>query len=120
LGMTGLLYWRVDDWQMADPWNDPNHQIKGELYPGDGMLFYPGDQVGLPKDRMVPSLRVKALRDGVEDFEYVQMLTRLGKGKLALELSKTAGADWQNWTLDPQVLAATRIKLGHAIEKLQK
>jgi Domain of unknown function (DUF4091) len=119
LGMTGLLYWRVDDWQMSDPWNDPNHKIKGEFYPGDGMLFYPGDRVGLPKDRMVPSLRVKALRDGVEDFEYVQMLKRLGKGKLALELSKTAGADWQNWTLDPQVLAATRIKLGNAIEKLQ-
>jgi hypothetical protein len=120
LGMTGLLYWRVDDWQMTDPWDHPNHQIKNQLYPGDGMLFYPGDRVGLTKDRMIPSMRVKALRDGVEDYEYVQILKQLGKGKLALELSKTAGADWQNWTLDPQVLAATRIKLGNEIERLQK
>ncbi len=116
LGMTGLLYWRVDDWQMANPWDNPNHQIQNGVYPGDGMLFYPGDQVGLAHDRMIPSLRVKALRDGVEDFEYVQILQRLGKSKRAIEISKLAGADWHNWTLDPQVLAAARIKLGNEIE----
>lgn len=116
LGMTGLLYWRVDDWQMANPWDNPNNQIQNAFYPGDGMLFYPGDRVGLSKERMIPSMRIKALRDGVEDFEYVQILTRIGKGKRALEISKTAGADWQNWTLDPQVLAAARIKLGNEIE----
>jgi Domain of unknown function (DUF4091) len=119
LGMTGLLYWRVDDWQMANPWDHPNHQIQNGFYPGDGMLFYPGNRVGLAKDRMIPSLRIKALRDGVEDFEYVQILKRLGKGKLALELAKPAGADWQNWTLDPQVLASARMKLGHEIDRLQ-
>jgi hypothetical protein len=34
----------------------------------------------------------------------VQILKQLGKQR-ALEIAKTAGADWQNWTLDPQVLA---------------
>ncbi len=116
LGMKGLLYWRVDDWQMANPWDHPNHQIKNGNYPGDGMLFYPGDRVGLSKDRMIPSMRIKAVRDGVEDFEYVQILNRLGKQKFALEIAKTAGANWQDWTLDPQILDSARIKLGNAIE----
>jgi hypothetical protein len=119
LGMKGLLYWRVDDWQMANPWDRPNHQSQNGFYPGDGMLFYPGDRVGLSKDRMMPSMRIKALRDGVEDFEYVQILNRLGKGDRALEIAKTAGANWEEWTLDPQVLAAARIKLGNEIERLQ-
>jgi hypothetical protein len=60
-------------------------------------------------------LLIKALRDGVEDFEYVQILKQLGKQR-ALEIAKTAGADWQNWTLDPQVLASARIKLGNEID----
>jgi hypothetical protein len=61
-------------------------------------------------------LLIKALRDGVEDFEYVQILKRLGKQQRALEIAKTAGTDWQNWTLDPKVLASARIKLGNEID----
>jgi hypothetical protein len=119
LGMKGVLYWRVDDWQMANPWDNPNNQIKNGFYPGDGMLFYPGDRVGLSKARMIPSMRIKAVRDGVEDFEYVQILNRLHRGDRALKIARTAGADWEKWTLDPQVLAAARIKLGNEIERLQ-
>jgi hypothetical protein len=116
LGMKGLLYWRVDNWDMANPWDNPNNILAKGFYPGDGMLFYPGDRVGLGKDKMMPSLRIKALRDGVEDFEYVQILKRLGKQQRALEIAQTAGADWQNWTLDPKVLTSARIKLGNEID----
>ena len=56
LGLTGLLYWSVDRWT-ADPWNDVNTYTNkdGWHFPGEGMLVYPGRQVGL--QGVVPSMR---------------------------------------------------------------
>lgn len=36
------------------------------------MLFYCGKQVGIK--RVVPSMKLKWLRKGVEDYEYLEML----------------------------------------------
>jgi hypothetical protein len=45
-------------------------------YPnGDGFLIYPGNPVG--HDGIVASIRVEAARDGVEDYEYLDLLKSL-------------------------------------------
>jgi hypothetical protein len=107
LGLTGLLYWRADDWS-ADPWVLPAGY--GDC-PGEGMLVYPGERVGLP-GQVVPSMRLKWLRDGVDDYDYLELLKQAGEGEWALEQARLVGPDWTNWTRDPAVLANVREQLG--------
>lgn len=116
LGLSGFLYWRVDLWT-NDPWNNVQTLSRdGNHYPGEGMLVYPGQQVGIKG--VVPSMRLKWLRDGVEDYEYIEILKRLGRGNWALEVSRSVGSDWKNWTKDPKALESARRKLGDEIEKI--
>ncbi len=116
LGLTGALYWRVDLWTQ-DPWNNVDTYSEGDRhYPGEGMLVYPGETVGI--DGVVPSMRLKWMRDGVEDYEYIEILKNLGEEDWALEMSRSVGADWKHWTRDPQKLEAARIRLGNKIEQL--
>ena len=113
LSFSGLLYWRIDNWT-ADPWNDVGTYSNGKYtYSGDGMLVYPGEQVGI--NGVVPSMRLKWLREGVEDYEYVALLKQRGQGDWALGLARQVGADWHNWTQDPQQLERVRRQLGEAL-----
>jgi Domain of unknown function (DUF4091) len=117
LGLTGLLYWQNDLWT-KDPWYDvQTYAADGDNYPGEGMLLYPGAEVGI--EGIVPSMRIKWLRDGVEDYEYVQILKGLGRKDLALKLARTAGRDWRNWTQDLRVVESVRLQLGREIHKLK-
>ncbi|XXF75847.1 DUF4091 domain-containing protein [Myxococcaceae bacterium GXIMD 01537] len=52
---------------------------------GDGTLFYPGTpaRLGTAAHQPVVSLRLKHLRDGLEDYEYLRLLVRLGEGDFA-------------------------------------
>lgn len=117
LGLTGLLYWRIDLWT-TDPWNNINtffnRNENNRPYPGEGMLVYPGAQVGV--EGIVPSMRLKWLREGVEDYEYVEIMKRLGQAGRAIEISRSVGSDWYNWTKDPNVLESVRRQLGEEIE----
>ncbi len=118
LGLNGLLYARVDDWK-KDPWNDvQTFKMDNYEFPGEGMLVYPGAQVGI--NGVAPSMRLKWLRDGVEDYEYIEILKKMGRGNWALKVSKTVGADWKNWTHSPGVLESGRRKLGDEIDRLSK
>jgi hypothetical protein len=117
LNLTGLLYWRVDRWP-SDPWNDVNNTgtYSSANFPGEGMLVYPGKPVGV--QGVVPSMRLKWLRDGVEDYDYIQILKNLGKEDQALQIARSVGADWTNWTRDPNEIEAARVKLGETISQL--
>ena len=107
LNLTGLLYWRVDKWP-SDPWNNVNNAgtYSSANYPGEGMLVYPGQPVGVKG--VVASMRLKWLRDGVEDYDYVQILKDLGKGDMAMQITRSVGPDWTNWTRDPNAIEAAR------------
>jgi hypothetical protein len=90
-GATGFLYWRMTYWQNPDPWHDvANVEGFGVDYArnGDGILLYPGDADGtLGPDLLLPwpgfdgpvvSLRMKQIRDGLEDWELLLMADALG------------------------------------------
>lgn len=116
LGLTGVLYWQVDLWT-DDPWNNvESFSEPNRHYPGEGMLFYPGEQVGIKG--IVPSIRAKWLREGVEDYEYVEILKGLGRGYWAIETIRKIASDWKQWTRNPQDLETTRKLLGEEIERL--
>lgn len=94
-GVNGMLYWgtavyvNVNDVQNRyprDPYNDPESFM---LAMGDGFLVYPGKPYGL--DSPVPSIRLEAIRDGMEDYEYLLMLETLAE-KYATDF-RAAGFD---------------------------
>ncbi len=113
LGLKGLLYWRVDLWT-ADPWNEANSS-QFPQYPGEGMLVYPGKMVGI--EGVAPSMRLKWLRDGVEDYEYIELLKEAGAGAWALQVAAEVGGAWDRWTRDPQQLETARRRLGMELSR---
>lgn len=116
LGLTGMLYWRVDFWT-KNPWTDVQTYVKKEdHYPGEGMLVYPGKQVGI--EGVTPSMRLKWVREGVEDYEYIEILKRLRRQNWVRRVSQSVGYDWKNWTRNPNVLESTRRQLGNEIDRL--
>jgi hypothetical protein len=121
LGFTGYLYWATDLRSEDDPWGEVpvyglnDARYEPYTYPGEGHLVYPGEQVGVAG--VVASMRLKWVRDGVDDYEYVEALKRLGRGDEALEICRRVGRDWRHWTKSPGELEAARRQLGEAIEK---
>jgi uncharacterized protein (TIGR03437 family) len=117
LGLTGLLYWKVDGWS-SDPWNQVNNTgtFSPGNYPGEGMLVYPGAQVGI--QGVAPSMRLKWLRDGVEDYEYLQLLKKAGQQAFAQAKSTTVGADWSSWTKDVNLLLSVREEMGAELSRI--
>jgi hypothetical protein len=117
LNLTGLLYWRIDRWT-SDPWNNVNNTgaFSSANYPGEGMLVYPGQPVGV--QGVVASMRLKWLRDGVEDYEYIQILKNLGKADLAMQIARSVGPDWTHWTRDADAIDSARQQLGQAINEI--
>ena len=117
-GLSGLLYWRIDRWD-GDPWTHVNNTgvFSAGNYPGEGLLLYPGGPVGLP-DGAAPSIRLKQLRAGVQDFEYVEMLKHLGRGDWALQRVRTVASDWHNWSKSGEAVESVRHELGAEINRL--
>jgi hypothetical protein len=117
LNLTGLLYWRIDRWT-SDPWNNVNNTgvFSSANYPGEGMLVYPGQPVGI--QGVVASMRLKWLRDGVEDYEYIQILKNLGKADLAMQTARSVGPDWTHWARDAGTIDSARQQLGQAINRI--
>ena len=88
-------------------------------YNGDGVLFYPGP------DGPVPSIRLKCVRDGLEDYEYLWLLRRgiaeveagrrsapthwLARARVALDVDASVVTSLAEYSSDAeQVLGARR------------
>jgi hypothetical protein len=81
-GGSGLLIWETFAWDnvydgSGNPWQDPYTRL------GNGSLtyFYPptrdGESSKRPDFTITPSLRLETLREGIDDFEYAQILENL-------------------------------------------
>ena len=111
-GITGLLYWSTVFWSAPDrnPWEDPGFRIR---FNGDGFLFYPGDEAGV--EGPIASLRLKNLRDGMQDYEYFAILEARGGKDVVDEVVRAAVPTWGAWEQDPYRLLALRTRLAEEI-----
>ena len=69
-GSDGFLYWCLNQWTETvnrGPLTNARGTGTGR-YNGAGIIFYPGP------DGPVPSIRMKNMRDGLEDYEYLWLL----------------------------------------------
>lgn len=113
MGVTGVLYWTVDYWQ-HNPWRNINYSDSGCCFPGEGTLVYPGKPAGVVG--VVPTIRLAWISQGIDDYDYVQLLRDSGHGPLARRIIDAAAHSWSRWTQSPRVLAHVRSRLATAIE----
>jgi hypothetical protein len=83
-GATGFLYWDIAAWIDNDPWGSENKWY----LPGDGVLLYPGNHAGtlapagspsdVAIDGPIPSYRLKALRQGLQDWALFRLADQQG------------------------------------------
>jgi uncharacterized protein (TIGR03382 family) len=66
----------------------------------------------------VPSLRLKHIRDGVEDYEYLAMLVKLGDPALAQKLARDVVPAAHRISDDPDVILEARRTAGRRIAEL--
>jgi Glycoside hydrolase 123, catalytic domain len=119
----GLLYWNTTNWRQGNPWQKTDTFMGAN---GDGSLFYPGP-VG-----PLPSIRLEILRDGVDDYDYLFILTEIlkkNKGKIPAKLYSKAKnlldikalcGDLRNYSRDSEAYLKRREAIGNMIDKLQK
>ena len=109
-----MYYWAVDHWS-RNAWADVTYRSKdGQAWPGEGMLVYPGAAAGVTG--VVSSMRLKWIRDGVEDYDLIALARAHGVPGLAKELDQVAGHGWAGATTDAAVLEAARRQLLEALE----
>lgn len=123
-GMKGLLYWGgMAHWaRVEDPWQQAPYYVgkgvlqqgqKGIIYHGEGSLVYPARAVGY--DGIVPSIRLKALRDGIEDYEYLALLERAGRRADAEKIVRPLTESFFKWEKNPAAYATARARLAAMI-----
>gem|GEM_PF-6381986 len=70
--MTGCDYWSINAWYTSNPWITPATYMidKSHWQNGNGCLLYPWDRMPY----FIPSIRYEVLREGLEDYIYLQTL----------------------------------------------
>jgi hypothetical protein len=122
--MKGLLYWGgMSYWRETDdPWlhapvytgrGAPQQGDTGIRFNGEGSLVYPARQAGY--DGIVPTIRLKALRDAIEDYEYLVMLDRLGRSAEAERIVRRLTESWFQWDKDPAAYEKARAEIAAMI-----
>ncbi len=111
-GITGLLYWSTTNWASTrDVWTDP--LTYRDQYNMEGSLLYPGVDAGV--QGLVASIRLKEIREGLEDYEYLRILAQR-RGRAAAEnVVKKIARTWQDWDTDPVHLLEARAEIARSI-----
>jgi hypothetical protein len=75
-GIAGIYYYDTMQAASKDPW--VNNDQFGAV--GDGSLFYPGtpNRIGGHTEIPIESLRMKGIRDGMQDYELLVLAKRAG------------------------------------------
>jgi uncharacterized protein (TIGR03382 family) len=118
--ISGELYYEMTmAYFNGDPWVN-QYNFGGT---GDGTLFYPGTpaKIGGLTEIPVESLRMKMIRDGMEDHELLALAGRLGLADQARQISRAVYAVTYQSTAAPAVLDSARSQLAtlilHALGK---
>jgi len=114
--ITGLLYWSTVT-RVLDPWGNPAFAHPAH-YNGGGFLFYPGVPCGI--DGPISSMRIKNIRDGMEDYEYFVILERLAGKEKVIEIVSAIAPNWWNFSKEPGKLLTAREKLADAVLSAEK
>ncbi|MDC4206543.1 MAG: DUF6067 family protein [Candidatus Manganitrophus sp.] len=105
--LQGELYFdMVYAYGQRDPWGS-QYDFGGN---GDGTLYYPGTPAKIGGTTHIPieSIRLKLLREGMEDYEYMNLLAKLGDGDYAERQVDTVVTRTYDWSRNPADLYRAR------------
>lgn len=125
--ITGFLYWSSVYWQaygsMEGVWERPAFRDK---FWGEGMLLYPGPPAGIRGP--APSIRLKLIREALEDYEYMAMAAGTHGKRQSQKRSRHADAEkttdgivadvvssFQDWSHEPEDYERARERLAELI-----
>jgi hypothetical protein len=123
---TGWVEWEFD-WNAYAAWYEAeNYKEPDRIFNGSGQLIYRGVVMGYQEP--IPSIRLKAQRRGLQDYEYFWLLTQRSKDRKAADqmvneiiyknpFGEAAMLDTEIWRNDPALWEAARIKAGDAIAR---
>ena len=126
--INGLFYPNSTDWD-GQPWTTP---FSNSMSNGDGYLFYPpkDDTLGFDpciadSNRLVPSIRLELLREGLEDYAYLQILSggspSVGVGNPGDSFVKTLAFSETVYNRIPTAIDEVRLDLARLIiENIKK
>ncbi len=120
-GARGILYYRADGWKAGNTlasWNNVDTTACGGGLgrPGDGIFLYPPAPIGSTES--APGIRLKAIRDGIQDYEYARILKDLGQTDFLNSVVLPIAVNWTEWNHDPTALEAARQQLGQRLNQL--
>jgi hypothetical protein len=118
--IEGELYYNMDEAYAygKDPWT--NIRMSGGN--GDGTLFYPGrpSRIGGSTDIPIETIRLKLIREGMEDYEYLALLAKLGGEKLADEFAGRIVKAPYLWETSPEQFMQVRREMGQTLDRLAR
>ena len=141
---TGWPSYVIDSGAVSNrimPWMSWKYRIEGELYyntveafsrnvdpledvflhggNGDGTLFYPGRPRTIGGTTQIPleSLRLKLIREGLEDYEYFVLLSNLTSPETADHWVDQIVENTYTFDPRPETLYQIREKLGEEIQR---
>jgi hypothetical protein len=86
---------------------------------GDGTLFYPGrpERIGGTTDIPIESVRLKLIREGLEDYEYFTQLAALGRTAQVDEVVGRVVRKTYDWEHRPAAFEDARRELGEELNR---
>jgi len=104
--LTGFLYWCATYWDRENPWLS-SATFDSYEHAGEGSWFYPGRPIGL--DGPVPSLRLKNVADGLEDYDLLRMAEEKFGRDYCLEKAAKLSKSLTRYTRNPAKLEIIRV-----------
>ncbi|HZZ83512.1 MAG TPA: DUF4091 domain-containing protein [Anaeromyxobacteraceae bacterium] len=114
-GVAGELYYDMLQAWGREPWTE----VRDFAGNGDGTLLYPGlpDRLGGTHPFPVESIRLKQIRDGLEDLELLRLAAASGQRPLAERLAAELAPSLRRWERDPARYLAARRRLAEAVAR---
>jgi hypothetical protein len=115
----GFVFWHVNCWNSSGnapldvsdtffPKWLPHSSLR---CPGDGVFLYPA------KDRILPSVRLAQLRDGAQDWEWLELAAEKCGREAVDAVSRRLIRSLTDFTRDPAELMRARREIGDMIER---
>lgn len=113
--VDGLLYWCVNFWNIAE--HESGRITLRKTNSGDGNLIYPNAM--FKTTEFCPSVRFEYVRDGLEDFQYMEQLERaVGRDAVMSQFIDNVTTGMLQFTEDHTVLAQNRDRMGFVLESV--
>jgi len=114
-GATGYLHWGFNLWGGGDYHDlgggDPFEEVSVRGLPGgDGWIVYP------KQGGVLPSIRLEAMRNGIEDYELLKML-EVHNPAAAQQLARDVVSDFKTYDINVVTFRETRRRLLELLSK---